>query len=283
MEMLQEKAYAKVNLGLDILSKRPDGYHEVSMVMHSIDLCDDINISKREDTERIYVTDSTKLPMDNTNLVCKAATLFCETYGIEDGFSIELIKRIPMAAGLAGGSSDAAAVLRGLNLLFDVNASEEELMRLGKKLGADVPYCVMGKTALAEGIGEILTPIASPDYKYWLVVKPAVDVSTKWAYEEIDNAMDLRHPDISGLVSAIEKEDKYKAFSKMENIFETVMKEKYPIISEIRRAMESEGALIAMMSGSGPTVFGIFDTEVALSKAAEKISFLEHEFIYKIR
>lgn len=283
MEMIQEKAYAKVNLGLDILSKRPDGYHEVSMVMHSIDLCDEINISKREDGKRTYVTDSHKLPMDNTNLVCKAADLFCETYGIEAGFSIELIKRIPMAAGLAGGSSDAAAVLRGLNLLFDVNASEEELMRLGKKLGADVPYCVMGKTALAEGIGEILTPIASPDYKYWLVVKPVVDVSTKWAYDEIDNATDLSHPDIKGLVSALKAGQDNKAFSRMENIFETVMREKYPIISQIRQAMESEGALKAMMSGSGPTVFGIFDTEEALNKAAEKINCLEHEFIYKIR
>lgn len=283
MEMIQEKAYAKVNLGLDILSKRPDGYHEVSMVMHSIDLCDDINIKKSKDGKRTYVTDSTKLPMDGTNLVCKAAELFCETYGIEGGFYIELIKRIPMAAGLAGGSSDAAAVLRGLNSLFDINASEEDLMRLGKKLGADVPYCVMGKTALAEGIGEILTPIASPDYKYWLVVKPAVDVSTKWAYDEIDNATDLSHPDIKGVVSALEKNDHHKAFSKMENIFETVMKEKYPIISEIRKVMESEGALKAMMSGSGPTVFGIFHTEDAMNKAAEKISFLEHEFIYKIR
>lgn len=283
MEMIREKAYAKVNLGLDILSKRPDGYHEVSMVMHSIDLYDELIIKKAEGKERTYYTDSDKLPMDETNLVCKAADLFCKTYNIEEGFSVELIKRIPMAAGLAGGSSDAAATLRGLNKLFAVNAPVEELMKLGKNIGADVPYCVMGKTALAEGIGEILTPINSPDYKYWLIVKPDVDVSTKWAYEKIDYAGDLSHPDIKGLVNAIENEDDAIAFSKMENIFETVIKEKYPIISSIRKCMEENGALKAMMSGSGPTVFGIFEDEEALNKAALEINSLEHEFIYKIR
>lgn len=283
METIQEKAFAKVNLGLDIISKRPDGYHEVSMLMHSINLFDDIIIKKAYDGKRCYCTDSLKLPMDETNLVCKAAALFCDTFDINEGFSIELIKRIPMAAGLAGGSSDAAAVLRALNKLFDVNASEECLMKLGKKLGADVPYCVMGKTALAEGIGEILTPVSSPDFKYWLLVKPCVDVSTKWAYGRIDYAGNLSHPDIKGLVDAVEAKDYEKTFSKMENIFETVIKEKYPIIGQIRKLMEEKGALKAMMSGSGPTVFGIFDNEEAMEAAAEKISFLEHEYIYKIR
>ena len=283
MEMIQEKAYAKVNLGLDIINKRPDGYHEVSMVMHSIDLCDDIIIRKRNDDKRSYSTDSNKLSMDESNLVCKAADLFCETFKISDGFSIELIKRIPMAAGLAGGSSDAAAVLRGLNALFEVNASKEEMMALGKKIGADVPYCVMGKTALAEGIGEILNPIRNPEFKYWLIAKPCVDVSTKWAYEKIDNATNLRHPDIKGLVKALEDSDYNTAFSKMENIFEPVISEKYPIINEYRKLMEESGAVIAMMSGSGPTVFGIFDDEKTMENAALKIKMLEHEYIYKIR
>lgn len=282
MDILREKAYAKVNLGLDIISKRPDGYHEVSMVMHSIDLCDEIVIKKTGDNSRTYTTDSLKLPMDSSNLVCKAAELFCNTYNIEEGFSIELVKRIPMAAGLAGGSSDAAAVLRGLNELFQVKATTEELMKLGKKLGADVPYCVMGKTALAEGIGEILSEIPSPEFKYWLIVKPDVDVSTKWAYDEIDYATDLKHPDIKGLVCAIENSDYDTVYRKMENIFETVINEKYPIINDIRVVMEECGAKKAMMSGSGPTVFGIFDTKDALNEAAEKINLLKHEFIYKI-
>lgn len=282
MKTIQQKAFAKVNLGLDIISRRPDGYHEVSMVMHSINLYDELIIKKTEDGKRYYSTDASELKMDDSNLVCKAAELFCATYGIEDGFSIELKKTIPMAAGLAGGSSDAAAVLRGLNELFGIGVSIEELKRLGKKIGADVPYCVMGNTALAEGIGEILTQLPAPPECGYLIVKPNVDVSTKWAYEQIDSAKDLNHPDIQGLVDALKENNQDKMTSKMGNIFESVIEAKYPIIKEIKSMMEENGAKKALMSGSGPTVFGIFNDKVAMELAAEKIKYLEHECIYKI-
>jgi len=282
MNVLHQKAYAKINLGLDILSKREDGYHEVSMVMHSIDLYDDVIIEEKADGKRVYSTDSSSLPMDESNLVCKAAELFCKKYEISRGYSIYLKKRIPMAAGLAGGSSDAAAVLRGLNELFQVGATTNELMSLGKQIGADVPYCVLGKTALAEGIGEKLTEITQPPHYGYLIVKPNIDVSTKWAYNEIDTATDLVHPDINGLVKALEEKDDKNIASKMGNIFENVIKEKYPIIEQIKKTMIENGAYASLMSGSGPTVFGMFKEKAAMEKAAEAVNALEHECIYKI-
>lgn len=282
MNTLREKAFAKINLGLDILSKREDAYHEVSMIMHSINLYDELIIEKRADKERRYTTSSNKLEMDEKNLVCKAAELFCSVYGINEGFSIELKKNIPMAAGLAGGSSDAAAVIRGLNKLYDIDAPLEELLGLGKKIGADVPYCIMGGTAIAEGIGEKLTPIAEPARYFYLIVKPNVDVSTKWAYDEVDKHKNLKHPDIYTLRRALEKKDELCLFANMGNIFEEVIISKYPIIEEIKDIMELNGARRALMSGSGPTVFGIFDSQEALENTFNKFNSSEYECIYKI-
>lgn len=282
MKTIEEKAYAKINLGLDIISKRDDGYHEVNMVMHSINLYDILIFSENEDGKRLYTGGNDILKMGQDNLVCKAAELFCKNYNIKQGFKIELKKVIPMAAGLAGGSSDAAAVLRGLNRLFKVDASDDELRVLGKEIGADVPYCVIGGTALAQGIGEKLSKIPSPQKKAYLVAKPMVSVSTKWAYDEIDNAKELTHPDIEGLVKALRDNNNEEMYLKMGNVFENVIMEKYPIVGVFKAVMEECGAKKALMSGSGPTVFGIFDDSEALNKAAEKINLLEHECIYKI-
>lgn len=277
-----EKAYAKINLGLDIVSKREDGYHEVNMVMHSIDLYDTLKFTKRIDNLRRYSCNIEKLKMDEHNLVCKAADKFCEEYGIEDGFSIELTKVIPMAAGLAGGSSDAAAVLRGLNRLFDVGATTEELMIIGQKIGADVPYCIMGGTAWSRGIGEILDEISAPAKTGFLVVKPPVDVSTKWAYDAVDGEKHLIHPDIDGLILALNNHDSEAMYEKMGNIFEDFISKEHPIIADIKNAMTKCGAKVALMSGSGPTVFGMFEDCELMEHAYDKIKLMDHEFIYKI-
>ena len=282
MDIILEKAYAKVNLGLDIIGKRSDGYHELSMIMHSIDLYDELLIKKETDGKRYYHTDSSNLKMDETNLVCRAAELFCQTYDVEEGFSVDLKKRIPMAAGLAGGSSDAAATLRGLNRLFEKNVSLAELAALGNSLGADVPYCVFGKTALAEGTGEKLRMLSDLPKLGYLLVKPDVGISTKWAYDMIDKTLGYEHPDIVGIAEAIQCRNTEKIFEKMGNSFESVIIPVYPVIGEIKKIMEENGAKKALMSGSGSAVFGIYDNPDKMKKTEEKIKLLNTEFFYKI-
>lgn len=256
--MITREAYAKVNIGLDVIRKRPDGYHEVRMIMQTVSIHDTLTFEKTAQDFRLTIAGS-NLPTDDNNLIIKAAKLFMNTYGIEGGVSITLEKRIPVAAGMAGGSTDAAAVFLGLRDLFEVEADDEELKTLSVKIGADVPYCIMGGTALAEGIGEKLTRLKDVPKAWLLIAKPDVDVSTAFVYGNLKIDTVKIHPDIDAQLKAIEKSDIYTLCEKMGNVLETVTIPAHPIIEQIKNDMKEAGALNALMSGSGPTVFGVFD------------------------
>lgn len=259
MNSITMRAYAKINLGLDVLRKKEDGYHEVSMIMQSIYLYDTLSIRKHLDGNIRIQTNLSYLPNDHRNLVYKAAMLFRNSLGIKDGIRIDLKKHIPVAAGLAGGSSDCAATLKGLNYLFGTGLTEEELKHLGVKLGADVPYCISMGTALSEGIGEILTPLPPIPRCHILLVKPDISVSTRYVYENLKLSPSLAHPDIPAMVEALKEGNLHNLTSKMDNILQTVTVHEYPIIEDIKNKMKEKGALVSLMSGSGPTVFGIYE------------------------
>lgn len=262
MDRIELKALAKINLGLDVLRRREDGYHEVRMIMQTIGLSDELEIRKTKQPGIQVETNLYYLPTNENNLVYKAAQLLKDEFGLRDGIGIRLRKRIPVAAGMAGGSSDAAAVLWGMNQMYKLGLSRQELMDRGVKLGADVPYCVLRGTALAEGIGEKLSVLPPMPKCYILIAKPGISVSTKFVYENL-HANDLRpeqHPDVDAMIRAMEKKDLGLLASRMGNVLETVTVPAYPVIDEIKRFMVEHGALGAMMSGSGPTVFGIYDT-----------------------
>ncbi len=267
MNSINMKAYAKINLGLDVLRKREDGYHEVSMIMQSVHLYDTLTIKKYSEGVIRLRTNLPWLPTDRRNIVYKAVELFRDALHIREGVHITLSKRIPVAAGMAGGSSDAAATLIGLNRLFETGLKEEELKELGVKLGADVPYCIQLGTALSEGIGELLTPIKPMPGCHILLVKPDISVSTKYVYEHLNLSGAVTHPNIPGMLAAIEQGNLRRLTSLMDNILQTVTIPEYPIIEEIKQGMLERGALTALMSGSGPTVFGIYDSLPA-AKAA---------------
>ncbi len=268
---LNMKALAKINLGLDVLGKRKNGYHDVRMVMQTIYLYDNVTLQKTETPGIELKTNLFYLPLDDKNIAYKAAKLLMDEFQLKEGISITLDKHIPVAAGLAGGSSNAAAVLVGMNRLFKLGLSEQELMERGVKLGADVPYCIMRGTALAEGIGEELTALPPLPKCYILIAKPAISVSTKMVYEKLDAHEIEEHPDIDGILEGIETEDLEKVAASMGNVLERVTVEEYPIIEEIKQVMKSEGALGAMMSGSGPTVFGIFKDRRTGKQAQKEI------------
>lgn len=262
------RALAKINLGLDILGKREDGYHEVRMIMQTIQMYDVLEIRKTRRPGIALATNLPYIPTDERNLVYKAAKLLMDEFQLKEGLNIKLAKSIPVAAGMAGGSSDAAAAFVGVNRIFNLGLSERELMERAVKVGADVPYCIMRGTALAEGIGEKLTWIPQVPKCYVLIGKPGVSVSTKLAYESISMDGIESHPDIDGMIQDIEKGDLLGMASKMGNVFEPGIIKRYPIIQEIKDLMEANGALKAMMSGSGPTVFGIFDNQDKIRAAA---------------
>ncbi len=265
------KAFAKINLGLDVVRKREDGYHEVRMVMQTISLFDKIELSMEAKPGIRVSTNLSFLPNNENNLVYKAANLLMEEFKITSGICIDLQKHIPVAAGLAGGSSDAAAVLVGVNKMFSLGLSMQDLMERGVKIGADVPYCVLRGTALSEGIGEVLTPLPPMMDCYALIAKPGISVSTKFVYENL-RANELKeHPDIDGMVKAIENKDFEGVTNRMGNVLETVTTVHYPIINEIKDYMKSHGAVNAMMSGSGPTVFGIFRSEATAKKVCVEL------------
>jgi 4-diphosphocytidyl-2-C-methyl-D-erythritol kinase len=258
MDQIKLKALAKINLGLDVVRKREDGYHEVRMIMQTINMYDKIAIKKIKEHEIKVKTNLYYLPNNENNLVYKAAQLLLDEFQIQQGVSIDLEKYIPVAAGMAGGSSDAAAVLIGVNKMFKLGLTRRQLMEHGVKIGADVPYCIMRGTALAEGIGEELTALKPLPKCYVLIAKPGISVSTKFVYgnlkaDEIEN-----HPDINGMIEAIEHSDLNEITKRMANVLEGVTIKEYPIIEEMKNTMKEHGALNAMMSGSGPTVFGIF-------------------------
>ena len=262
------RAMAKINLGLDVIRKREDGYHEVRMIMQTIQMYDVLEIRKKSIPGISLVTNLPYIPSDERNLVYKAAQLLMDEFHIQEGLSMKLDKSVPVAAGMAGGSSDAAAAFVGVNRLFNLGLSEQDLMKRAVQVGADVPYCIMRGTALAEGIGEKLTGLVQIPKCYVLVGKPGVNVSTRLAYENLKLAGIARHPDIDGMIADIENQDLYGMVSKMENVFEPGIVAKYPVIQEIEDLMEANGALKAVMSGSGPTVFGIFDDAKKMVGAA---------------
>ena len=266
---LELKAYGKINLGLDVVRRREDGYHEVRMIMQTVRVYDAIELNRTEEEGIRLSTNLYYLPDNENNLGYRAAKLLMDEFQVKGGVDIHLEKFIPVAAGMAGGSSDAAAALVGINRLFKLGLSQKELMDRAVNIGADVPYCVMRGTALAEGIGEKLTRITQVPDCFVLIGKPGINVSTKAAYESLQLDKISSHPDIDGMIGDIERGDLLAMTQKMGNVFEPGIIEKYPVIGEIKALMESHGALKAMMSGSGPTVFGIFDNREKMEAAAE--------------
>lgn len=269
MKDMKLKALAKINLGLDVVRRREDGYHEVRMVMQTIHMYDNIGLKIQEKPEIQIKTNLRYLPVNEDNLVYKGAKLLMDEFGIKKGLSINLEKFIPVAAGMAGGSSDAAAVMVGVNRLFRLGLTREGLMERGVAIGADVPYCIMRGTALAEGIGEILTPLNPLPNCHILIAKPGIHVSTKFVYGNLKVDENTVHPDIDAQIAALNRGDIQGVAATMGNVLETVTIPAYPVIGEIKKVMMEQGALGAMMSGSGPTVFGIFADKAMANKACQ--------------
>lgn len=271
---MKGKAYAKVNIALDIVGKREDGYHLLKMIMQAIDVYDEIEVEKAK-TGISLTCNKVYLPTDSRNLAYRAAENFMNKYNIKSGVKISIKKNIPVAAGLAGGSADCAAVLRLMNELFEVGATEEELMELGLSLGADVPYCIVGGTALCEGVGEKVTKLKPFKDKILVIVKPNFGVSTKEVYGGFDISRVVKHPMVDELILAMEKDDLNYVANNMKNLLENVTLRKHHKISRIKMDMNKLGAINSMMSGSGPTVFGIFDD---MMKAQKCYDIMKKEF-----
>lgn len=267
MDTISLKALAKVNLGLDVVRRREDGYHEVKMIMQTIHLYDRLDIRKMKEPEIQIQSNLSFLPVNENNLIYKAGKLLMDEFGITEGVSVKLDKRIPVAAGMAGGSTDAAAMLWGMNRLFSLNLSLEELMKRGVTIGADVPYCLMRGTALAEGIGEKLSPLPPMMKVPILIAKPQISVSTKFVYSNLKLDKDTVHPDIDQCIEDIRRGSLTNLCAHMGNVLESVTIPAYPVIREIKEHMMENGAVGAMMSGSGPTVFGLFSDEKTAKKA----------------
>ncbi len=273
MEQIKLKSRAKINLSLDVIGKRSDGYHEVEMVMQQIDLYDNIIINERNDNEIKIFTNCEYIPKNSTNIAYKSADKLRSVFSICKGVDIHIDKHIPVAAGLAGGSSNAAAVLKGLNKLWSLGLSQKELMDIGVTIGADIPFCILGGTALAEGIGEKLTPIDSNIKNTWIVLaKPPISVSTKEVYEGLNLSKIKNRPNTTKLINSIKKGNLYSVSNNIGNVLETVTEKKYSVITEIKRKMMEYNALGSMMSGSGPTVFGIYKNYERAKSAYEHLS-----------
>ena len=260
-------APAKINLVLDVLNKREDGYHNVKMVMQSLELCDVVTVEKTDGGITIS-SDSGVVPCDDTNIAYKAAKIMLDKANSNIGVHIDIQKNIPVAAGLAGGSTDGAAVLVALNEMLDLNFSTEQLMEFGGKFGADVPYCVIKGTALAEDTGVKLTKIEPYGNHTVLLVKPDISVSTPWVYKNLD-LKNVSHPDVDAFIECIKSQNYVKSYEYMGNVLESVTVKEYPVIDEIKNKMMDLGASVSLMSGSGPTVFGIFENEQKAIDAAQ--------------
>lgn len=269
--IMKLKAFGKINLGLDVVRRRENGYHDVRMIMQTVGIFDRLDFQKVKEPGIQISTNLSFLPSDKNNLVYQAAKLLMDEFKIKEGISIDLEKHIPVAAGMAGGSSDCAATLVGVNYMFNLGLSMEELMERGVKLGADVPYCVMRGTALSEGIGEVLTPLPAMPDCFILIAKPPISVSTKFVYENLQVGKLQHHPDIDGMVTAIHEGNLKGITDRMENVLETVTAAKYPVIEEIKEFMRNHGAMESIMSGSGPTVFGIYNDKESIEKASRAL------------
>ncbi|MCL2865685.1 MAG: 4-(cytidine 5'-diphospho)-2-C-methyl-D-erythritol kinase [Lachnospiraceae bacterium] len=271
MEELKLRSLAKINLGLDVLGQKEDGYHLVKMLMQTVYLYDNVYIKKTKAAGVRLSSTLYYLPVDERNIAYKAARMLLEEFQIATGVQIHLEKHIPVAAGLAGGSSNAATVLFGVNRLFRLGLSLTELMERGLKIGADVPYCLMRGTVLAEGIGEVLTPLPDIPKCIILLAKPNISVSTKKVYAALDGGAIVKHPDIDGMIGDIKSGSLAGIAGKMGNVLEQVTIPMHPKIALLKKMMLSAGALGAMMSGSGPTVFGIFDSKEKAFLAKKQI------------
>ncbi|MCH5262847.1 MAG: 4-(cytidine 5'-diphospho)-2-C-methyl-D-erythritol kinase [Lachnospiraceae bacterium] len=272
IEQITRKAYAKINIGLDVLRRREDGYHELKMIMQTVDICDDLVFEKAAQPGIVIQSDNEELPVDGSNLIYRAADLLMREKKITEGVKIALTKRIPIAAGMAGGSADAAATMHGVNELFGMGYSIQELQELGVKLGADIPYCLVGGTMLSEGIGEILTPLPAPPDCFLVVVKPDINVSTAFVYGNLHADRLTYHPDIDGMVEALRSGSLCGITDRLGNVLETVTIKEYPVIEQIKELLRNMGAENALMSGSGPSVFGIFTERKAVETAARAVA-----------
>jgi 4-diphosphocytidyl-2-C-methyl-D-erythritol kinase len=259
MDKLQLKAYGKINLGLDVIRKRPDGYHDLDMIMQMVDVYDDVIIEKKAGEEIVVKADAAVLSNGKDNLAYMAAKMLFDEFGIKSGVEITIHKRIPIAGGMAGGSSDCATTLIGINKMFNLGLSKQQLMERGVKLGADVPYCVLGGTAIARGIGEVLTPLPTPPQCHVIIAKPPISVSTAYVYGHIRPDEITKRPDIEQMTLAIKEQDLNKLSDLLYNVMEEVTVSEYPVIEKLKSIMLENGALNSIMSGSGPTVFGLFD------------------------
>lgn len=266
-----QRAYAKINIGLDVLRRRADGYHEVKMIMQTVDIYDELVLERRKEPGIELRMDNSELPSGGDNLICRAADLLFREKKITEGVNISLTKRIPIAAGMAGGSADAAAALRGVNELFDLGYSLKELQALGVGLGADIPYCLAGGIMLSEGIGEILTPLPAPPAAHLVIAKPDINVSTAFVYGNLHADRLAWHPDIDGMIAALQKGDLDGITGRLGNVLETVTVKAHPVIEQIKELLRKQGAENALMSGSGPTVFGIFKEKETAARAAEAV------------
>ena len=273
MKTLTEPAYAKINLSLDVLGRRADGYHDLKMVMQSVSLCDQVTMTLGETEQLTLSTNLGFLPVDEKNIAVMAARAFARHTGVTlDSLSIHIHKKIPVCAGTAGGSSDGAAVLRGLNRLYDTGLSLEQLAKIGEEVGSDVPYCVLGGTALAQGRGEVLTPLTPLSPCHIVMCKPGFPISTPELYHAIDGIRLRCRPDTAGLLEALERQDLRGVAQRMFNVFEQALPAKRrAVIEEIKNTLIQHGALGACMSGSGPTVFGIFQSEQGAESAAREL------------
>ncbi len=273
MKTITKNAYAKVNLALDVLGKRPDGYHEVSMVMQNLSLHDTLTFEAdyADDVDIKLTCNRNDIPLNENNLVYKAILLMFDKYNIKAHINVHIDKQIPVEAGMAGGSTDCAACFHAVNELFEIGADLETLMKLGVTLGADVPYCIMGRTALSEGIGEVLTPVTPLTDCYVLVAKPPISVSTGMVYKSLDAKEICEHPDVAGMVEALERGSIQDVAGHMANVLESVTVELHPEIETLKDIIKEQGALNAIMSGSGPTVFGLYEDKAMTDKAAAYI------------
>ncbi|MGE8081861.1 4-(cytidine 5'-diphospho)-2-C-methyl-D-erythritol kinase [Peribacillus loiseleuriae] len=262
---LMEKAPAKINLALDVLFKRPDGYHEVEMIMTTVDLADRIELKEIGGNQIEILSHNRFVPDDHRNLAYQAAFVLKQRYGINTGVQIAIEKNIPVAAGLAGGSSDAAATLRGLNKLWNLNLSMDELAEIGAEIGSDVSFCVYGGTALAKGRGEKITQLPVPP-KCWVVLaKPTIGVSTADIYRRLQVG-NMGHPNIKEMISAIENNSYERVCNGVGNMLEQVTLQLYPEVANIKSQMKTFGADAVLMSGSGPTVFGLVEHDSRMQR-----------------
>ena len=280
MKSINLKAYGKINLSLDITGRREDGYHLVRMVMQTVDIFDKLYMEKREDGLITLETNIPFVPCDESNIVYKAVDLIRKEYDIKEGVHVKLRKAIPVSAGMGGGSADAAAALKGMNRLFSLKMSGDKLRAYAARLGADVPYLIDGGTCLAEGIGEILTPIDGIPSCKLIIVKPKASASTKHIYAKYDEKERTYHPDVDGMVEAIKEGNADKMCSLLGNVLEEVTAGECKAVNEIKQALKEAGAKGVLMSGSGTTVFGIFPEDVDTAKVKE--AFMKKENVRSV-